>query len=52
MRWIPAPLPRISVGEVAAAMLDQVVKGFEKEPLHNDDLARIGAGVLKERTKA
>jgi hypothetical protein len=39
-------VPNISVVEVAAAILDQVVNGFEKDPLMNDDLARIGKGVL------
>ncbi|KAK8009255.1 hypothetical protein PG991_011806 [Apiospora marii] len=29
--------------EVAAAMLRQVVQGFEKEPLENDDLVRLGS---------
>jgi hypothetical protein len=36
--------------ELAAAMLDQVVRGFEMEPINNDDLVRIGAKVLAERT--
>ena len=49
-RWIPAPIPIISVGEVAAAMLDQCVVGFEKEPLMSADLARIGSAVLKTRS--
>lgn len=39
-------VPNVSVVDVAAAMLDQVVNGFEKDPLMNDDLARIGKGVL------
>jgi hypothetical protein len=51
-RWVPLPVPRIPVGEVAAAMLDQVVKGFEKEPLQNEDLARIGSAVLREKQSA
>ncbi|KAK8133681.1 hypothetical protein PG984_005693 [Apiospora sp. TS-2023a] len=29
--------------QVAAAMLRQVVQGFEKEPLQNDDLVRLGS---------
>lgn len=29
--------------QVAAAMLRQVVNGFEKEPLQNDDLVRLGS---------
>ncbi len=44
-------MARIPVGEVATAMLDQVVKGSE-EPLQNDDLARIGAAVLREKQAA
>jgi len=38
----------ISVEELAAAMLNQIVSpsGFEKEPLTNDDLKRIGRAVL------
>jgi len=39
-------VPNISVNEVAAAMLDQILNGFEKDPLMNDDLARIGKAVL------
>jgi hypothetical protein len=49
-RWITGPLPLLSVGEVAAAMLDQVVVGFEKEPLGSSDLARIGSAVLKTKS--
>jgi len=41
-------VPNISVTEVAAAMLDQVINGFEKEPLMNDDLVRIGRGIAQE----
>jgi len=40
-------LPSISVQEVAAAMIDQVVNGFEKDPLLNEDLRRIGAKALQ-----
>lgn len=36
----------VSVTEAAAAMLQQVVEGFEKEPLQNDDLVRIGRKAL------
>jgi hypothetical protein len=35
-------VPNVAVTEAAAAILDQVVNGFEKEPLMNDDLVRIG----------
>lgn len=37
---------KIGVRELAAAMVDQVSNGFEKEPLENADLARIGKKVL------
>jgi hypothetical protein len=40
-------VPLINVSEVAAAMLDQVDNGFEKEPLENDDLIRIGKKALE-----
>ncbi|KAF2104704.1 hypothetical protein NA57DRAFT_70912 [Rhizodiscina lignyota] len=42
-----AKFPKIDVSEVAAAMIDQVLNGFEKEPLWNEDLLRIGQRVLK-----
>lgn len=35
--------------ELAAALLDQVVRGFEKEPLVNADLVRLGRAALKAR---
>ncbi|KAK3325133.1 hypothetical protein B0H66DRAFT_599319 [Apodospora peruviana] len=41
-----AGLPTVDVREMAAALLDQVVNGFEKEPLASDDLTRIGKKVL------
>lgn len=37
----------LSIKEVAAAMLQQVINGFEKEPLENEDLKRIGTAALK-----
>ena len=40
-------LPNVSVAEVAAAMLHEVVNGFEKEPLENADLVRIGRRALE-----
>jgi hypothetical protein len=53
-KWVFAMLlevagvvPSLYNVEVAAAMLDQVVKGFEKEPLENIDLRRIGKLALK-----
>jgi hypothetical protein len=45
MSWAGV-VPNIGVGELVAAMLDQVENGFEKEPLQNDDLARIGKKLL------
>jgi len=41
----------ISVEELAAALLQQVQDGFEKEPLVNEDLKRIGKRVLAEGTE-
>lgn len=40
-------VPSINVAEIAAAMLHEVIHGFEKEPLENDDLERIGREALK-----
>lgn len=39
-------VPSVSVIECSAALLDQVVKGFEREPLKNEDLVRLGRQVL------
>lgn len=41
-------LPSIDVAEVSAAMLHEVMHGFEKEPLENDDLVRIGRQAIAE----
>ena len=41
----------VGVDEIAAALIDQVVNGIEKDPLDNDDLARIGRKVLAESKK-
>ncbi|KAF4811298.1 hypothetical protein CGCSCA5_v009887 [Colletotrichum siamense] len=41
LKWV-ASLPSICVQEISAAMLHQVVNGFEKDTLLNDDLAGIG----------
>ena len=38
--------PSVSVAEVSAAMLHEVIHGFEKEPLENGDLVRIGREAL------
>lgn len=40
-------LPNVDVSEISAAMLHEVVHGFEKEPLANDDLVRIGRMALR-----
>ncbi|CAD6564827.1 MAG: hypothetical protein ASARMPREDX12_004449 [Alectoria sarmentosa] len=40
-------LPNVDVTEVSAAMLHEVIHGFEKEPLENDDLVTIGRQALK-----
>ncbi|KAJ5368591.1 uncharacterized protein N7496_008351 [Penicillium cataractarum] len=44
-REIPG-IPHIELTDIAAAMLDQVIGGFEKDTLSNDDLARIGQRAL------
>lgn len=36
----------VTVTECSATLLDQIVNGFEKEPLENEDLIRIGRRVL------
>lgn len=41
MIQLAAGIPSISVVDLAAAMLDQVVNGFEKDPLMPEDLIRI-----------
>lgn len=41
-------LPNVDVAEISAAMLHEVIHGFEKEPLENDDLVRIGRQALKD----
>ncbi|KAJ8123731.1 hypothetical protein ONZ43_g387 [Nemania bipapillata] len=40
-------IPTINVTDLVAAMLDQVVNGFEKEPLMPEDLIRIADRVSK-----
>lgn len=42
-------LPEVDVGEIAATLLNQAVKGIEKETLLNEDLIRIGQRVLAEQ---
>jgi hypothetical protein len=35
----------VGLAEISAALLDQITNGFEKEPLMNEDLVRIGRGL-------
>ncbi|MCJ1437930.1 hypothetical protein MMC27_007317 [Xylographa pallens] len=39
-------VPNITVEEISAAMLYEIINGFSKEPLENDDLVRIGRQAL------
>ena len=40
-------MPVVDVDEIAAALLDRAVNGFDgKEDLFNEDLVRTGRGVL------
>ena len=41
-------LPHISLAEMAAALLDQIVHGFDKEILSNEDITEIGKNALKK----
>jgi len=49
--YLVASLPSLSVVEMSAAMLDQVLNGFEKDPLTNEDLVRIGRRALDENQR-
>ncbi|KAK4110896.1 hypothetical protein N656DRAFT_790777 [Canariomyces notabilis] len=42
-------VPKIHVSEISAALLSQVVNGFEKDTLMSEDLSRIGQKVLAEK---
>ena len=46
--WFVMSLPSVSVVDISAGMLDQVVNGFEKDPLMNEDLVRLGKKSLSE----
>jgi len=48
LKWT-GMVSNVSVTEVAAAVLNQVTNGFEKEPLQNEDLVRIGRKILSEQ---
>ena len=39
-------VPNVKVSEISAAMLHEIINGFQKEPLENDDLVRIGRQAL------
>ncbi|KAK3174816.1 hypothetical protein OEA41_002062 [Lepraria neglecta] len=41
-------LPNVDVTKISAAMLYQVINGFEQEPLENDYLVRIGRQALRD----
>ncbi|KAH8672909.1 hypothetical protein BGZ60DRAFT_430205 [Tricladium varicosporioides] len=45
-------LPHINLPDIAAALLDQVVNGFEKDTLSNADMIRIGQKALDGQQKA
>jgi len=44
-------LPHIDLVDIAAALLDQVINGFEKDTLSNADMVRIGQKALAEKQK-
>lgn len=44
--------PRISIVDMAAALLDSTVHGFNKEILSNEDLTTVGQSALKALNKA
>ncbi|GAW20838.1 hypothetical protein ANO14919_103500 [Xylariales sp. No.14919] len=41
-------VPRINLSDLSAALLDQVVNGFEKDTLQNEDLIRIGRSLAAQ----
>jgi len=49
LKWVGAivlkyamSVPNVTVAEISAAMLSEIINGFQKETLENDDLVRIG----------
>ncbi|KAI1408642.1 hypothetical protein F5Y13DRAFT_204626 [Hypoxylon sp. FL1857] len=42
-------LPKIELCDIAAALLDQVANGFEKNTLSNEDMVRIGQSALRKQ---
>lgn len=41
-------LPTIELRDISAALLDQAIKGFEKDTLFSDDMTRISQKALVE----
>lgn len=41
-------MPRVEVSDLAAALLQQVVEGFDSDALLNEDLVRIGQKALAD----
>lgn len=41
-----AGVPKLNVDQIAASLIDQAIKGFEKETLLNEDMIRIGDKAL------
>lgn len=45
-------VPKIELRNIAAALLEQAIVGFEKDILSNDDMTRIGQNALAEQQAA
>lgn len=45
-------VPNINASEISAALLNQVIEGFDKDTLLNDDLVSLGRQVLESRKGA
>ena len=48
--YITTAVVNIDRAELSAALLDQVMHGFEKEILSNADMVRIGSSVMGKET--
>lgn len=48
LKWTHG-LGSVCVTEISAAMINQAIHGFEKEPLLTDDLVRTGRQALKQQ---
>ena len=44
-------MPRIDIRECSAAALHEILQGFSKDPLENEDLVRIGRQRLTSNNK-